>query len=313
MKTRKVVIIGAGHVGSHVASALALRGLADEIVFIDLIADHAFTQGEDNYDATPYCPHPVTIRTGDYADMADADMVVMSASGKIANQDRLLEAGVSADIVRSIAPKIRDSGYKGVIVSITNPCDVIAWGLHDLTGLAVIGTGTALDSARLKAELARQLSVAPQSVNAYVYGEHGNSQFVPFSIATVGAMPLRTFVHDRGIKLDEKEIETRVMKKGWAILNGIHTQEGKGCTEFGIGNAASEIINAIFHDSRLVLPCSTNLKGLYTDDDVYASVPAIIGRDGVMDVLRFTLSEEEQARLNASCSVIKTTHDRYFG
>ena len=266
-KTTKIGIIGAGHVGSHVASSLMTQGLCDEIVLLDTDEGKARRHADDIADSVAYMPLPAKIYAGGYEALADADIVVLSACSTIFEQDRLLELDATVKVIAEIAPQLTASGFSGIVVSISNPCDVIAQYFARITGLNVVGTGTALDSARLRRRLAAMLGVSPHSVCAYELGEHGAWR------STVAA--------------------------GWDIV------QGKGCTEFGIGAAAAAVIKAILHDEKAVLPCSTLLDGPYGQHGVYASVPCILGAAGVEEVIELTLSRGEAEGFAKSCAIIR--------
>ena len=171
-KTTKIGIIGAGHVGSHVASSLMTQGLCDEIVLLDTDEGKARRHADDIADSVAYMPLPAKIYAGGYEALADADIVVLSACSTIFEQDRLLELDATVKVIAEIAPQLTASGFSGIVVSISNPCDVIAQYFARITGLNVVGTGTALDSARLRRRLAAMLGVSPHSVCAYELGEH---------------------------------------------------------------------------------------------------------------------------------------------
>ncbi len=301
---RKVGIIGAGHVGSHVASALALRGIADEIVLLDVAPGKANGMKLDLEDGTAYYPHNVIVQAGEYADFADADILVNAASGPIQKDDRTKELKASMCVAQDIAQKIKASGFSGILISISNPCDVIAQYLAQETGLRVLGTGTALDSARVKVELAKVLHVDPHSIQGYSFGEHGNSQFVPFSVVTVCGIPFADFLRQKNIPFDGDTFLQWIKVKAWKIF------DAKPCTEFGIGNACAEIIQAIFTDSRSLLPVSAMMRGEYGISGMYLSVPRIIGRCGLVDTVTLPLSAEEEALLKKSGETVLANFNR---
>ena len=259
-KTTKIGIIGAGHVGSHVASSLMTQGLCDEIVLLDTDEGKARRHADDIADSVAYMPLPAKIYAGGYEALADADIVVLSACSTIFEQDRLLELGATVKVIAEIAPQLTASGFSGIVVSISNPCDVIAQYFARITGLSVVGTGTALDSARLRRRLAALLGVSPHSVCAYELGEHGDSQIAAFSAATVCGKPLTDWMEEQPDTRGQADLYgawRSTVAAGWDIV------QGKGCTEFGIGAAAAAVIKAILHDEKAVLPCSTLLDGPY--------------------------------------------------
>ncbi len=303
IKTRKVAVIGVGRVGSHVASHLVTRGLCDELVLIDTIWQKAESDRIDLRDAAAFCQHKMTISVGEYSDLDDADVVVVSAcGGPLIEGDRLAELDNNATIIYDIAQKLQATKFNGVVITITNPCDVIAQYMHSLTGYSVIGSGTLLDSGRLRAALSRETDISPRYIQAYCLGEHGNSQFVAQSHISFMGVPLQECIKNDSERfggLDFDAIEKEVIQAGWDIYRG------KKATEFGISAAASELIDAIFHDDGRVLPCSTLLQGQYGQQGIYASTPCVIHKEGVRNVLELELTADEKAKMDKTCAIIR--------
>ena len=295
MKKEKIGVIGAGHVGSHVASALSLGGLCDEIVRVDCDADKARAQAIDLADAAVCFPRPVAIAAGGYDKLADAALVVMAACDGILEEDRLLELDNTVRVAQQILPRLKDSGFCGVVVSITNPCDIIAQYLAAGTGLTVIGTGTALDSARLRLRIAQAAGVAPASVEAYCLGEHGDSQVAALSSAVIGGRPVQELCSEAALA----EAARCTISAGWEIA------APKGSTEFGIGSVAAALCAAILRDERRVIPCSAMLNGEYGERGVYASLPRVIGAAGVLRTLTPELNPAERESFARSCAVLR--------
>lgn len=295
MKKEKIGVIGAGHVGSHVASALSLGGLCDEIVLVDCDADKARAQAIDLADAAVCFPRPVAIAAGGYDDLADAALVVMAACDGILEEDRLLELDNTVRVAQQILPRLKGSGFCGVVVSITNPCDIIAQYLAAETGLTVIGTGTALDSARLRLRIAQAAGVAPASVEAYCLGEHGDSQVAALSSAVIGGRPVQELCSEAALA----EAARCTISAGWEIA------APKGSTEFGIGSVAAALCAAILRDERRVIPCSAMLNGEYGERGVYASLPRVIGAAGVLRTLTPELNPAERESFARSCAVLR--------
>ena len=295
----KVGILGAGHVGSHVAYSLAAQGICDQIVLLDIDGQKASSQAEDIADAVPSLLHPVQVTAGGYDDIADADVVVLAACGSAVEQDRLQELEATWAVAEAIAPQLVACGFCGIVVSISNPCDIIAQRFAQRTGLQVIGTGTALDSARLRRRLAQWLGVAPHSVCAYMLGEHGDSQVAALHAASVAGIPLFLWLEHGLPRQALAPLLEQTVYAGWHVL------QGKGCTEFGIGGAAAALIRAILRDEKAVLPCSTRLQGQYGQQGVYASTPCRIGAQGVEAVLELPLSPQEQQALDQSCAILR--------
>ena len=306
IKTRKVGIIGAGNVGSHLGLQLAVQGLADEVVFYDVNNDKAMGASLDLMDAVSYQPHHFEAYAGTIDDMKDADIMI-NASGKprLPGQTRLdmMDGGIAT--TKEFLPLIEKSGFDGIIISISNPCDIIAEYIQyklDYPKNKIIGSGTALDSARLQYQLSDQLKINRRSLTAYLLGEHGDSSMIPWSHVTVAGKKLDELLAEKPelYKMDPKDV----------ILEKVH-REGyventtKGCTEFGVTSATAELVRAIYHNEHKVLPVSVYLDGPYGIKDSFASVPVKIGKDGVEDIIELHLTEEENAELQASIKVLK--------
>lgn len=286
IKTRKVGIIGAGNVGSHLGLQLAVQGLADEVVFYDVNNDKAMGESLDLMDAVSYQPHHFEAYAGTIDDMKDADIMI-NASGKprLPGQTRLdmMDGGIAT--TKEFLPLIEKSGFDGIIISISNPCDIIAEYIQyklDYPKNKIIGSGTALDSARLQYQLSDQLKINRRSLTAYLLGEHGDSSMIPWSHVTVAGKTLDELLAEKPelYKMDPKDV----------ILEKVH-REGyventtKGCTEFGVTSATAELVRAIYHNEHKVLPVSVYLDGPYGIKDSFASVPVKIGKDGVEDIM----------------------------
>lgn len=306
IKTRKVGIIGAGNVGSHLGLQLAVQGLADEVVFYDVNNDKAMGESLDLMDAVSYQPHHFEAYVGTIGDMKDADIMI-NASGKprLPGQTRLdmMDGGIAT--TKEFLPLIEKSGFDGIIISISNPCDIIAEYIQyklDYPKNKIIGSGTALDSARLQYQLSDQLKINRRSLTAYLLGEHGDSSMIPWSHVTVAGKKLDELLAEKPelYKMDPKDV----------ILEKVH-REGyventtKGCTEFGVTSATAELVRAIYHNEHKVLPVSVYLDGPYGIKDSFASVPVKIGKDGVEDIIELHLTDEENAELAASIKVLK--------
>ena len=303
---RKIVIIGAGHVGSHLGFSLITQGVCEELVYIDIDQDKAIAQAEDTMDATIYCPHHVDVKTGDYSDLDDADIVFISAGPLPApGEDRVGAMGKSMQCMSSIVEGIKNSKFNGVIISITNPADIIARYIQYATGYPekkVISTSTTLDSARLRKELSRIIGIDQKSIYAYAMGEHGESQMVPWSCASVFGKPLFKLMEeypDTYGKLDLDKIAGDARYGGWLVF------KGKGSTEFGIGASGAEIAKTILNDEKKVCTVSVALHGEYGQENVYASVPAILGKDGVEGIIELELTEDELKKFADSCDTMR--------
>ncbi|MCI6640948.1 MAG: L-lactate dehydrogenase [Pygmaiobacter massiliensis] len=305
MKTRKVGVIGLGHVGAHVAYSLAVQGIADELVLVDQKAQKVESERQDLADSVAYLPHRVKISVGDFADLADCDVVVNSV-GKIElleTHDRLSEMDFTIAAVRSYAEKIKASGFNGILINITNPCDIVTRELALMLGLPkghVFGTGTGLDTSRLLSALNRQTGVDHKSITAYMMGEHGALQFAPWSCVSFRGMPL-----DEWAKTDEKFRFDRDALQKESIGGGWVTYTGKQCTEYGIATTAARMVHIVLHDEKVIMPASMELCGEYGESGLFAGVPCLIGKDGVEKVIELPLTAEERQKFHDCCEGIR--------
>ena len=298
--TRKVGVIGMGNVGSTVAHYIVAMGFADDLVLIDKNEAKVKADALDFEDAMANLPFHTNITVNDYSALKDADVIV-SALGNIKlqdnpNADRFAELPFTRQAVKEVAQKIKESGFKGKIVAITNPVDVITSLYQKITGLPKnheLGTGTLLDSARMKRAVAERLNLDPRSVDGYNLGEHGNSQFTAWSTVRVLGRPLTELADKRGLDLEELDKEAKM--GGWTVF------QGKKYTNYGVATAAVKLVNAILSDSLTELPVS-NFREEY---GVYLSYPAVVGRDGVVEQAQLDLTEEELQKLQTSADFIK--------
>ena len=309
ISNRKVVIVGAGHVGSHVGYALISQSLADEIVYIDSDRAKAVAQALDLTDATNYLPVRTRVTAGDYSDAADAQIMIIAAGPlPSGNQTRMDTLGQTIEILKEVTASIKKSGFDGIIVNISNPADVITHYIQHTLNWAserIFSTSTTLDSARLRRAIAQETGIDQKSITAYALGEHGESQMVAWSAVTIAGKPLsqwRDEYPDTFGRLDLDALADAGREGGWTILRG------KGCTEFGIGASAAEVVRAIFYNENRVLSVSVLLDGQYGQHDVYASVPAIVGRDGIAHIIELHLTPEEQEKFDASCRTMSANY-----
>jgi len=298
MDGRKVVIIGAGHVGSHCAYALAAAGVCEEIVLVDSLPDKAAAQALDVADSVSFMARPVTLRAAGYEECRDADLVVVAiGEPRLPGQTRLDLLGRSVELAKELIRQLKPLDLTCPVVSITNPADIVADYLRkglEMERWRCFGTGTLLDTARLVRCVSQAAGTDRSSVCAFSMGEHGDSSMVPFSHVTVGGIPF-----DR-LGIDRAEILTRTRRAGMDII------EGKGSTEFGIGRALAELAACILRDEKRVMPVSVLLDGEYGQRGVHCGVPCRIGKNGVEQVIELDLTAEERQMLDASCQVIRT-------
>ena len=289
MNASKVSVIGAGLVGSSTAFSLLTQGVCDEILLVDINQERAHGEMMDLRDGIDYLGRNVKVSVGDYKDCGDADIVVITAGPPPKEgQTRLDSLDLSKKIIDSLVGPIMAQ---------------YVWKLSGLPKNQVLGTGTALDSARLKALIGELVGIDPRSVHAYALGEHGDSQTVPWSRVTVGGKTFAEVLRDNpgrfeGVDLDKLVHDT--VKAGWEILRR------KGTTYYGIATTATGIIKCILHDENRIIPVSTLLEGEYGEHGVFCGVPAIIGRSGVKEIVQVPLTEQEQAKFHASTDVIRS-------
>ncbi|HJA20976.1 L-lactate dehydrogenase [Limosilactobacillus panis] len=298
--TRKVAVIGMGNVGATVAHYIVANGFADDLVLIDKNEAKVNADALDFKDAMANLLHHTNIFVNDYQQLKDTDVIV-SALGDIKlednpNADRFAELPFTRKAVPEVAKKIKESGFNGKIVVITNPVDVITSIYQSVTGLPkehVLGTGTLLDSARMKRAVADRLHVDPRSVEGYNLGEHGNSQFTAWSTVRVLEQPITKLAKERGLDLEELDHEARM--GGWKVF------QGKKYTNYGVATAAVRLVNTILSGSRTVMAVS-NFREEY---DSYLSYPAVVGRDGIEEQVQLDLTPEELDKLQTSANFIK--------
>lgn len=305
----KIAIVGCGFVGSTTAFSLLTQGVSDEIILIDINRDKAYGEVIDLKNSIEYLNRNTKVVVGTYADCREVDIVVITASAPMMDNQESSRLGMmesSAKIVKSIVEPIMASGFSGHFIVISNPVDIMAYYVYQLSGLPknqVIGTGTSLDSARLKNFIADLVHVDPRSVYAYTMGEHGDSQMVPWSCVTVGGKAFYDIIEDNkelvgNVNLDELVLETT--KVGWEILHR------KGTTYYGIASATVGIIKAILNDENKIIPVSTLLEGEYGQEGIFCGVPAILNRSGVADILEIHMQDDEIEKFQKSADVIRT-------
>lgn len=311
VKARKVAIIGTGLVGSSTAFSLITQGVCEEILMIDLNKEKALGEVMDLNHCIEYLNRNTKVRVGSYEECGDVDIIVITAGAppKL-GQTRLDTLDLSVKIAESIVNPIMKSGFKGHFIIISNPVDIIAYHVYKISGLPknkVIGTGTSVDSARLKNFIGDILNVDPRSVQAYSMGEHGDSQMVPWSHVYIGGKPFYKVIEDNkdrvgDINLDQLVLDTA--KAGWEVYNR------KGTTYYGIATSTVAIIKAILNDENKIMPVSTLLDGEYGEKDVFSGVPAVLNSTGVKEVVEIDMTEDELIRFKESNNIIRKYIER---
>ncbi|MBR3832244.1 MAG: L-lactate dehydrogenase [Mycoplasmataceae bacterium] len=304
MKAKKIILVGAGAVGCSFLYSAMNRGLASEYGIIDVNKANVEGQTLDFEDGSAPSDYPFNVFPAEYSDCKDADLVVITAGRpQLPGETRLNMVEGNAKIMKEIATNIKQSGFKGITVIASNPVDILTLIYQEVTGFdkkTVIGSGTSLDSARLTREISKRINIAPQSIQAYVLGEHGDSSVSAFSVATVGGLPLSYFVKNK--RIDESEfpkIHEFVWKKAYEII------ERKRATFYGIGVNLANICENIIRDSRKVLAIGAFLEGQYKNSGIYTGVPAVIGVNGIEEIIEFTLSDAEQKQFDNSVKQLK--------
>lgn len=305
MEKRTVGIIGTGHVGAHVAYTLAIQGLADRLILVDVNEQKVVSECQDLRDAAAYMPHRISVAAGDLRDLGVCDVIVncVGRSDLLQTMTRISEMQFTLPMVNEIAGEIRASGFQGVFLNITNPCDIITHQLARRLGLPkgrVFGTGSGLDTSRLLSALARQTGIDHRSITAYMMGEHGNAQFAPWSCVSFCGKPLDDWAKtDTRFRFDRAALEKEAINGGWV------TVAGKNCTEYGIASTAAYVVDIILHDKKTIMPASMELEGEYGERGLFVGVPCVIGKDGVEEVVELPLTEAELLKFHACCEEIQ--------
>lgn len=293
----KITIIGAGHVGSHCAYALAHMMICDEIVLVDKDRDKAVGQALDISDSLTFAPQSTVVRAGDFSDAEDADIVCCAiGESRKPGQTRLDLMDRSVEMSDELIESLRPYPPRGIFINITNPCDIITDYLQKglkLDKTRAFGTGTLLDTARLVRALSLKAGVARNSIQAFAMGEHGDSSMIPFSAIRIGG---KTF-DDCG--LDRNDLLEDMRQSGMVII------EGKKSTEFGIGRAFAEMASNILRDDKRVMPASVLLEGQYGETGLHIGVPCRIGKNGIEEIIELPLSDDEKELFHKSCGIVR--------
>ncbi len=307
---RKVVLVGTGMVGMSYAYALLNQGVCDELVLIDVNKQRAEGEAMDLNLGLAFAPTTMKIYVGSYHDCTDADIVVICAGvAQKPGESRRDLLGRNAAVFRSIVEPVVRSGFNGIFLIATNPVDIMTRITCHLSGFnprRVIGSGTVLDTARLRFLVGEQFTVDARNVHAYVIGEHGDSEFVPWSQAFIATSPVLDLCEQDGgdcCECDLQRIEHEVRDAAGKIILA------KNATYYGIGMSLVRITKAILGDENSVLTVSAMLHGEYGENNVYVGVPCVVNRNGIRRVLPMTLSEEEQSRFHNSCETLRTIYD----
>lgn len=310
-KIHKIILVGDGAVGSTYAFSLVQQGIAQELGIVDIVKER--TQGDaiDLADATPWIA-PKTIYSAEYSDAKDADLVVISAGApQKPGETRLDLVNKNLKILSSIVEPIVESGFNGIFLVAANPVDILTHATWRMSGFPkdrVFGSGTSLDTGRLQKVIGEMEHVDPSSVNAYMLGEHGDTEFPVWSYNNVGGVKVSDWVkaHPEVGENKLEEIHKEVADMAYDIINK------KGATFYGIGTALAMITKAIFNNEHRVLPISAAMDGEYGLHDLHIGTPAVVGRHGLEQVIEMPLNADEQAKMEASAKQLKEVMDKAF-
>ena len=304
----KISVIGAGAVGATIANDLMIQGVASEIVLVDVNKKKAIGEALDIYQGAPFVS-PAIVRPGEYEDVAESDIVVITCGiARKPGMSRLDLAQTNVNILKDVASKAVPVAPNAIYVIVSNPVDILTYVFTKISGLPerqIIGSGTILDTSRLQSELARRFCISPKNVHAHVYGEHGDSQFVPWSLVHIANNHIDSYKESSPDKdrihwdNDYAEVEEFVKKSGGKII------ENKGATFYAVAMSVCHICKAIFADAGTALTVSTMMHGEYGIDDVCISTLHLVDRSGVRGRIMNKLTEEENEKLKMSADKLK--------
>src|SRR5512139_1243202 len=308
----KTGIVGSGFVGATAAYALVMRGVGRRVVLVDMNQARAEAEADDILHAVPFA-HPLEVAAGDYADLAGCRVVIVSAGvGQKPGETRLQLLERNAQVFKQVIPRILEHAPNAILLIATNPVDIMTHlaaryaGEVGVPSRRVIGSGTTLDTARFRSLIGRQLKVDSQHIHAYVLGEHGDSEVLPWSLVTVGGIPLEEFCNGGGISIcpdDYRGIDEKVRRAAYHII------EGKGATYYGIGSAIARIVEVILQDERSILTVCTPTEDIAGVKKVTVSLPRLVGGEGVIETFFPSLSGSETDALRASARVVRSAID----
>lgn len=304
-KSKKIAIIGTGFVGMSYAYSLLNQGIGDTIVLIDLNKDRAIGEAMDLNHGLAFAPKKMRIFAGDYSDCSDCDLIVITAGvAQKEGETRIDLLKRNANVMKSVVSSVMKYGFNGIFLVATNPVDIlshIVWRESRLPANRVIGSGTILDTARLRYEISELLHINSKNIHAYILGEHGDSEFVCWSNASVSVKPLLDVIGESDLISfkDMENIYVKVRDAAYQIISK------KNATYYGIGMSLARITKIIIEDQRSILPVSTLVNGEYDGvNQVHISVPAILGEKGVLEIVKLNLSEEESQKLKESAKIL---------
>jgi L-lactate dehydrogenase len=305
---QKVGIVGAGMVGSASAFAMVMRGVGREIVLVDVNRARAEAEANDIFHAVPFA-NPMTVRAGGYTDLDDANVVVIAGGvAQKPGETRLQLLQRNAEVFRQIVPAVVKAAPEALLLIVTNPVDIMTHvaaqfaAEHGVAASRVLGSGTTLDTARFRALLGRHFDVDPQYVHGYVIGEHGDSEVMVWSQATIAGLGLDAFATVHGTPLtarDRECIDENVRRAAYHIISG------KGATYYGIGSAVARIVDVLVHDQRAILTVCSRISGVADCEDVTLALPHLVGGAGVLATIPLALANAERDELRRSAGILR--------
>lgn len=306
--SKKVAIVGVGMVGMSFAYAMLNQNICDELCLIDINKERAEGEAMDLSHGLPFAPSSMKIYSGDYSDCTDMDMIVICAGvPQLEGETRRDLLQKNYKVFKTIVKPIVENGFSGVFLVASNPVDVMTKAVLDLSGFPperVIGSGTSLDTARLRYMIGDYFKVNPRNIHAYVMGEHGDSEFVAWSSAMISVLPIKELdSHTDQIMNELDEIAVNVRDSAYKII------KAKKATYYGIGMVLARLTRAILNDENSIFTISAYLNGEYSESGFYIGVPALINRNGVRKILEIPLDESEKKRFKDSAKVIKEMLD----
>lgn len=306
IRKRKIMLIGTGFVGMSFAYSLLNERGIDELVLVDVNEDKARGEMMDLNDGLVYADTKMAITAGTYADAADTNIVVLTAgAAQKPGQSRLELVKINANITKGICTALKENGFNGILIVANNPVDImtyVAWKTSGLPKNHVIGSGTVLDTARLRHALSQRLGFADSNIHAYIMGEHGDSSFVPWIHTYIGCKSLLEYLDEHNISLKElQEIYIGVRDKAYEII------DLKKATYYGIGLALRRIVSAVLNNERCILPVSSYQEGQYGRSGYFIGTPSVVGSNGVQEIMCLPLNENDQMRFNNSFDTLEQT------
>ena len=308
----KITVIGAGSVGAAITNDIMVQGIASEVVLIDINKQKAMGEALDIYQGAPFCS-PAIIRSGDYEDAVGSQIVIITSGvPRKPGQSRLELAQTNVNILKQITPQIVKYAPDAIYILVSNPVDILTYVFTKISGIPenrILGSGTVLDTSRLQSELAKRFHISPKNVHAHVYGEHGDSSFVPWSLATIANNKIDDYknniadpqrIHWDG---DHQAVEDFVKQSGAQVI------KNKGATFYAVAISVCHICKCILNGSGTALTVSTMMHGEYGVDDVCLSTLALVGSDGVHTKITSPLTPEETEKMHASAAKLREIID----